>query len=152
MKEPLVARALRIVLYVVFFVGLFTVVTLPFLLEQYAMLLYDAYYVQEPYRIFLLTFLMTVGALGLFVVGDLILVLHTIPKDPFIRRNVRALRRIGAMVLVISLLFFLKCLSYVTFLTLVCGIAFLICSLVVFTVALLFARAVGYKEENELTI
>ena len=152
MKEPMVSRLLKYTLCITFLIGAAILITLPIMLNRYTLWLYDAYYIHQQYRIFLLLFLSTVGALGLWIIADLILLLHSIPKNPFTQRNVRALNRIGIVATVISILFFLKCLYYVTFLTLICGIVLLICALIVFTVSMLFSQAVRYKEENELTI
>ena len=152
MKEPLVSRILRYSLYLIFCLGLCIILTLPMLLDIYSLYLYDSYSLHQGYRTFILAFLVLIGCLGLWVIADLIFMLRTISTDPFLQRNVRALKRIGAIALVIALLFFFKCLWYITFLTIVCGIVFLFCSLVIFTVGMLFARAVQYKEENELTI
>lgn len=152
MKEPLASRILRYALYAAFVLGTAVVVTLPFMLDTYFKLLYDAYSLQEGYRTFLLIFLSMVGVLGLWIITELILVLRTVQRDPFIRRNVNALRRVGTAALILAVLFFLKCLYYVTFLTLVCGVAFVVCALIVYTICALFAQAVRYKEENELTI
>ncbi len=151
MKEPLVSRLLRYCLSILFLIGVFLVASLSITLPRYAHL-YDAYYQMESYRLFLLLFLSALGVLALWIIAELILILRTISKNPFIRRNVRALRRIGIAAIGISLLFFIKCIYYLTFLTLVCGGVFLLCALLVFTLCALFAQAVNYKEENELTI
>ena len=151
MKEPLVSRILRYTLYVVFCLGAIVVIALPVLLKQYAQL-YDGFYAQEQYRTFIWAFLTLIGLMALWVVIDLIRILRTIPKDPFIEKNVKALKRIGIVAMVMSILFFLKCIYYITFLTFVCAVVLLICSLIVFTLSVLFAQAVRYKEENELTI
>ena len=152
MKEPVVSRLLKYSLCLIFFIGAVIILTLPFALNYYTLWLYDAYYIRPAYQTFLLLFLSVVGALGLWIVADLILVLNTIPKDPFVQRNVRALKRIGIVAIATSLLFFLKCLYYFTFLTAVCALVLLICALIVFTVCMLFSQAVRYKEENDLTI
>ena len=152
MKEPLVSRLLKYTLCLIFLIGVVVTVTLPFALNYYTLWLYDVYYIQPAYQTFLLLFLIVVGALGLWIIADLIFILNTVPKDPFVQRNVRALRRIGTVAIAISLLFLLKCLYYFTFLTAVCALVLLVCALIVFTVCMLFSQAVRYKEENDLTI
>ena len=152
MKESNISKTLRIMLYVIFISGVIGTITLPFMLEIYTEILYDAYYLLPGYRRFILAFLMTVAAFGLWVVWELIQIMRSIPSDPFVIRNVVLLRRIGFLVMLISALFFLKCLYYVTFLTLACGFMFVICSLFTFTLCNLFKQAVSFKEENDLTI
>lgn len=152
MKEPVVSYVLKISLYIIFVLGVIGTVTLPFMLERYTGYFYDSYYLESGYRAFILVFMMSVAALGLWIVLELIGMLRSIARDPFVRRNVRALRRIGVIALALSGLFFAKCLWYVTFLTMGCGVLFVICGLFAFTLANLFRRAVDFKEENELTI
>lgn len=152
MKEPVVSKALKIFLYAIFVLGVLGVVTLPMMLEYYTGFLYDAYYLQPGYRRFILTFLVLVAVLVLWIVVEMIRMLRSIPTDPFVARNVRALRRCGAVGIIIAVLFFLKCTFYVTFLTMACGVLFIICGLFAFTLSNLFAQAVRFKEENDLTI
>ena len=152
MKQSLASRALKIMLYVVFVVGVVGTGTLPWMLDRYMGYFYDAYSLQPGYRTFILGFMMVVAALGLWVIVELIRMMRSLSSDPFIMRNASALRRIGAVALAIALLFFLKCCYYVTFLTLAGGFLLLLCSLVAFTLGNLFRQAVVYKQENDLTI
>lgn len=152
MKEPVVSRILRCVLYVGFCVGAAAVITLPFMFNRYAEILHDGYLYASNYKIFITVFLMIAGLLGLWIIAELIFVMRTIRGDPFVRRNVTALRRIGSAALAIGNMFIIKCIPFLTFLTLVSGVVFIVCALVVFTLCALFAQAVRYKEENELTI
>ena len=152
MKEPSVSKILRVTLYFVFVAGIIGTITLPFMLETYTLVLYDAYYLQPGYRLFILTFLMVVAVLGLWVVWELIRIMQTVTHDPFVSKNVGSLRRIGFLVMTVSALFFLKCLYYVTFLTIACGFLFIVCGLFAFTLCSLFRQAVAFKEENDLTI
>lgn len=152
MKEPIVSNVLRVTLYIVFVAGIIGTITLPFMLETYTAVLYDTYYLLPGYRQFILTFLMVVAVLGLWVVWELICIMRTVSLDPFVSKNVGSLRRIGFLVILISVLFFLKCLYYVTFLTMACGFLFIVCGLFAFTLCSLFRQAVAFKEENDLTI
>lgn len=152
MKEPLVSRALKIFLYVIFALGVLGTLTLPFALEFYTGCFYDAYYLEAGYRAFILTFMVAVAIPGLWIVLEMIWMLRSIPQGPFVTRNVRALNRIGFILLALAALFFAKCFLYVTFLTMGCGFLFIVCGLFAFTLASLFRQAVAFKEENDLTI
>lgn len=152
MKESLAAKTLKIMLYVIFAVGVLITTTLPFMIDTYMRVLYDSYALRDGYRIFIIIFLMVVGTLGLFIIFELIAMLRTIAKDPFVKCNVRSLNKIGAVAFTTAALFFLKCLFYTTILTLGFGVCLVICGMFAFTLANLFDRAVEYKEENDLTI
>lgn len=152
MRETVASRVLKIMLYAVFVAGVGGTLTLPWMLDRYMVFFYDAYSLEPGYRTFILVFLMVVAALGLWVIAELILMMRSISRDPFVPRNVFAFRRIGGAALAIALLFFLKCCYYVTFLTLAGGLLLVLCSLVAFTLGGLFRQAVVFKQENDLTI
>jgi len=152
MQEPLVSRVLRYALWAVLAVGAAGAVTLPFMLDRYFEILYDAYQLEPGYRTFILAFLMGVAVPSLWSCYEMIGMLRTIPEGPFVRRNVRALGRVGAFFLALAAAFLAKCLVYVTFLTLLIGLLFIGGGLFAFTLASLFRRAVEFREENDLTI
>lgn len=152
LKESAASRILRIILYILFAAGVLLTVTMPFMIDTYMRVLYDAYEIREGYKIFITVFLMIVGILGLFIIFELIIMLRTMLKNPFVKRNVKSLNIIGITAFIIAALFFVKCFLYVTFLTLVFGIALIILGLFALTLANLFDKAVEYKEENDLTI
>jgi len=152
MREPLVSRVLGISLYIIFALGIFGTVTLPFMLEFYIGLFRDAYYLEPGYRAFIIPFMICVAIPGLWIILDMLRMLRSIPQGPFIMRNVRALGRMGVILLVIAALFLVKCFVYFTFLTMACTVLFLVCGFFAFTLSNLFGQAVIYKEENDLTI
>lgn len=152
MNEPLVSRFLRYALCVIFVMGIVTTLTLPFMLDRYMAVLYDAYYLEQGYRTFIMVFLIAVAIPGIWTVFEMICMLRSIPQGPFVMRNVHALNRIGVIFLALAAAFLGKCLVYITFLTLGCGILFIVLGLFAFTLANLFKQAVIFREENELTI
>ena len=152
MREPLVSRILKYALYAAFALGVAGMVTLPFMLDTYHRIFTDAYFSDPGYRTFILIFLMTVSVPALWIVLETILMLRSIPKGPFVTRNVRALSRIGVISLVLAAIFFCKCFVYLTFLTFVCGFLLIGFGLFAFTLAALIRQAVIFREENDLTI
>lgn len=155
MKEPIANKILKAALYAVFVGGVACTATLPFMARTWARLFFDVYYEAssyEGYPAFILAFLMAAAVLALWIVLEAILILRTVPKDPFVLRNAASLRRIGALFMALSALFFVKCALYITPLTLVCAFLFVLCGLFAFTLFSLFRRAVAFKEENDLTI
>ena len=152
MKISLMSRLLLYALYAGLAVAVLITATLPFLLDFYSKLLYDAYALAPGYKAFILPFLLFFGAAGTWVILELIWMLRSIPRGPFITRNVLALKRVGFIFLALALEFFGKCFYYVTFLTMLGCVIFLLGGLFAFTLANLFRQAVVYREENELTI
>jgi len=152
MKEPLVSRILRYTLYGVLTLAVFLTATLPFMLDRYFKILYDAYSLLPGYRAFIMPFLMFVGLGGAWAVLEMIRMLRTIPAGPFVLGNVRALKRVGAISAALAAAFGAKCMLYITFLTMVGAVIFVMASLFAFTLASLFSQAVAFREENDLTI
>lgn len=152
LKESAAAKILRIILCIFFATGIVVTVSMPFMISEYMKILYDAYELREGYKIFITVFLMVVGMLGLFVIFELIIMLRTITKNPFIKINVKSLNIIGITAFIAAAVFFIKCFFFITIMTLIGGVCLAILGLFALTLADLFKKAVEYKEENDLTI
>ena len=154
MKEPFVSKILKYALYFIFISGVLMTIALPRILKWhiYMAVFYDSYIINPGYRTFLMVFLYTVAIPSLWIVLEMILMLRSVPKGPFIMRNVRALNRIGVIFLFLAAAFFGKCLLYITILTFLCGVLFIVGGLFAFTLAALIRKAVVFREENDLTI
>ena len=105
MKEPLTGRVLKISLYAAFAAVAVGAATLPFTLDIYMRILYDAYSLHEGYRMFILIFLEIAALPCLWIAGEMILMLRSIPGGPFVLRNVKALERIGLLFFALALMF-----------------------------------------------
>ena len=152
MKEPLSSKLLEIALYVVMVLGIAGVLTLPLFLENYTWYFYGVVRLESSYRVFILMFLTVTAVLGLWIIGEMIVMLRSIPEGPFVKKNVNALNRVGLVLFALAVLFIVKCLLYVTLLTLGGACLFIIAGLFAFTLANLFKQAINFKEENDLTI
>jgi hypothetical protein len=152
MIEPLASRILRYTLYGVLALSVLMTVTLPLMLDTYFGILFDAYSLHPGYRAFIVPFLMFIGAGGTWVVLEMILMLRSVPTNPFVLRNVRALKRVGVILAVLAAAFWAKCFVYNTFLTMAGAAIFVLACLFAFTLASLFSQAVAFREENDLTI
>lgn len=90
---------------------------------------------------------------GLFIVSELRSMMKTvINQDCFVYRNVQSLERMGGVSLCISVLFVIKLFFVPTPATFVVIIVFFIAALFSGVLAQVFAEAIRYKEENDLTI
>jgi len=151
MKEPILSCILKYSLYAAFVIGLIMTVTLPLMIDAYAGLIGFGT-LGQSYRAFIVPFLMVAAMPSLWIVLEMIGMMRSIPKDPFIMRNVRALNRIGFIFFLLSAIFFVKCLFYISFLTLVCTFFFIGSGLFSFTLAALIRQSIVFREENDLTI
>lgn len=152
MKETFVCKVLKFALYIVFTVGFVGAVSLPFLADFYVQTFFSRTNISAEYQSFVIPFLVSVAPFCLWIVLEMIWLMRTIPKGPFVMRNVRALHRIGVVFLILSAAFLSKCFFFFTYLTLFCAILFVGAGLFAFTLAALIGQSIAFKEENDLTI
>jgi len=150
MKEPVLSIILKYALYLAFVAGLLMAVTLPMMIDNYAAMF--GLRLGETYRAFIVPFLMITSAPSLWAVLEMIGMMRSIATDPFVMRNVKALYRIGFIFFVLAVIFFVKCLIFPSFLTVVCTFFFIGSGLFSFTLAALIRQSIVFREENELTI
>ncbi len=145
-------RLTQVLLLLIFVVVLLALLTLPWMLDTYLAWTRDAFAQAPGYRWFITVFLALSGCIGLWIVAELYRVLRTIDGNPFVRRNVTALMRMGGAAFALAALFFAKCIAYMTPMTIATAAVLLMCGLFAFVLSGVFAQAVRYKEENDLTI
>jgi hypothetical protein len=102
---------------------------------------------------FLLVFLFLTGIFGLVMVHELRQIFRRInDHEPFQRHNATSLKRIASMSLCISAAYVIKIIFYISFLTIIVALVFLLFGLAGLVFSELFKQAVEVKEENDLTI
>lgn len=149
-SEKGVSGAVKYLLDVILAAGAVTVIGLPLGLKWcFENIIWTA---GENYW-FLLVFLFVTGALGLVMVAELRRMFCRINEHkPFQRQNATSLKRIAVMALLISAAYIVKIIFYISFLTIVVAVAFLVFGLAGLVFSELFRQAVEVKEENDLTI
>ncbi|MBP2654679.1 MAG: hypothetical protein H6Q73_2248 [Firmicutes bacterium] len=102
---------------------------------------------------FLLGFLFVTGAFGLVMVYELRRMFRSInDRKPFQRQNATCLKRIAIMALFISAAYIIKIIFYISFLTIIVALGFLLFGLAGLVFSEVFSQAIEVKEENDLTI
>ena len=99
-----------------------------------------------------LLFLTLMAGIALWILGELIGVLATVERDPFVEGNARAFFRMGLAAELAGVGFTIKCFTLFTFMTAVCALVMVLSGLFALVLAQVFHRAVLYKQENDLTI
>ncbi|MGI6161002.1 MAG: DUF2975 domain-containing protein [Christensenellales bacterium] len=152
MQVSRISRPVTVLLYILLMSSCVFVITLPFLIDTYALLFNGTVFSDGVYRLFVIILLMVSGSGTVWILIELISMMKSTRKDPFITRNVTSLRRMGVIALFISALFFIKCIVYLTPLTLACALVLMLCGLFSLVLMDVFKQAVKYKQENDLTI
>lgn len=151
-KVSLSSKILLWVLYIFMAIVVLLLVSLPFMLDEY-ILEFDPMNLETPgYKPFITSFLVVFALEAMWIIFELIILVRSVPADPFTNRNVNALRRIGFAAVAAVITIVVKCIFYFTIMTLVITFILLLGALGAFTLADLFSKAVIFKEENELTI
>ena len=140
----------KYLLNVMFYTGILVVVSLPYTLKM-AGKYYSADF-KEHYISMLIIFLIS-GVCGLIIVFQLKKMMGTVAdKNCFVDNNTKSLRIMGKVSFLIVILFAVKCVLLPTPATFIIVLTFFIAGLFSHVLSLVFAEAVNYKEENDLTI
>jgi hypothetical protein len=93
------------------------------------------------------------GVFALVIVWELRTIFKTVIKeDPFVRENVRSLKRMGVSSFCIAFMMLTRLLFVITPAALVLVAVFAIAGLFSLVLSQVFDQAVTYKQENDLTI
>ncbi len=147
-KSPLV-RVTKLILDFMFYTGVVICATVPLLFKQAGK--YFSIF-REFYVPFSIIFFIA-GVFALVIVWELRTIFKTvIREDPFVRENVRSLKRMGVSSFCIAVMMLARLLFVITPAALVLVAVFAIAGLFSFVLSQVFDQAVTYKQENDLTI
>lgn len=150
MKKNTLAIALQALLYLLAAFVLFCLVRI-FTSPSVAQFFREYYGAGEAFGLFY-GFLVLAALLALWVLFELLLVVQTVAKDPFVERNVKAFLRMGVAAEAAGVLFLAKCFVFFTPMTAVSALVMVLSGLFALVLAEVFGKDVAYKRENELTI
>ena len=89
---------------------------------------------------------------GEYIAFTLFCMMNTLDRDPFVQANVNALKRMGDVALVIALLGLSTMLLHPVPLAVIAAAPVAMCGLFSIVLSRVFAQAVAYKQENDLTV
>ena len=87
-----------------------------------------------------------------YIAFTLFCMMNTLNSDPFVERNVRDLRRMGIAALVIAVMGLSTILLHAVPLAVIAALPVAMCGLFSLVLSRVFANAVAYKQENDLTV
>ena len=132
--------------------GAVILIGLPKFLGFYLTWIESVFYKQTLY-FGLVTILYITGILAILIVDTLRKLFATMEEaNPFIRKNVTALRKMGIYAFMIGGAYFFKIFFLNSFMTIITVFIFFIAGIFCIVLADLFNQAIKYKEENDLTI
>lgn len=149
MKKETIVKITKYLLDFMFFAGILVTLTLPLSVKWLGKYL-DAcknHYGET------VTIYFVLGVLAIAILGELRKMFRTVLKDDcFVQENVVSLQRMGTYSFMIALFSLVRMLLFISITMLVVILVFIIAGLFSKTLAIVFDRAVQYKEENDLTI
>lgn len=89
---------------------------------------------------------------GEYIAVSLFCMMQTLQRDPFVQKNVDTLKRMGFTALVIALLGLSTLLLHPVWLAVIAALPVAMCGLFSIVLSRVFAKAVAYKQENDLTV
>ena len=97
--------------------------------------------------------LMVAGVFAILILAELSRIMKTVVKNAcFVKENVRSLHLLGVYAMIIAFLMLLRMVLFPTLTALVILAVFAIAGLFSFVLERVFAQAVSYKEDDDLTI
>lgn len=149
LDEKGLSGAVKRLLDLVFFGGIAITATLPISLKW----AFAFRFTYDENYFFLLGFLFFTGVLALLILHEMRRIFKMLNRrDPFNMDNVKSLKRIGIASFIIAGAYFVKIIFYISILTIIMSMLFVIIGLFSVILAEVFYQAVIVKEENDLTI
>lgn len=149
MKEDKLTRFTKLLLDLMFYAGIAVIATLPVTVKLYGRI--NSWFAR--YGIQLTILLGISGILAEMILYELRRMFCTVLlNDCFVEENVRSLKRMGNYSFLIALVTALRMPLYLTPAVMVVILVFVIAGLFSRVLGQVFARAIAYKLENDLTI
>ena len=89
---------------------------------------------------------------GEYIAFTLFRMMCTLDRDPFVQKNADALRKMGLMALTVAVLGLSTMLLHPVPLAVIAALPVAMCGLFSLVLSRVFAQAVAYKQENDLTV
>lgn len=147
-RNPLV-RITKLLLDFMFYSGILVCLSVPLLFKMVG----EIYSIFKQYYLPFCIIFMIAGVFAIIILRELRKMFQTVMQEnPFVIENVISLKRMGICSFVITICMMLRLIFVITPAELILVAVFLIAGLFSAVLALVFDRAVSYKEENDLTI
>lgn len=133
-----------------FFTGILVEATIPLWMKVAGNIYSTAF--KEHYWLMVVIFAVS-GICALIIVNELRKMMKTVvEEDCFVQENVKSLKKMAKVSVVIAITFVVKIIFIPTPATFVIVLVFFIAALFSMVLSLVFQEAIHYKEENDLTI
>jgi len=148
-EKSFVHRLTKVLIDVMFYIGILIVVALPFITERAT-----GFFGYDESSITLYTIVLFLSGLcTLYILWQLKAIFRSLlGGDPFIHTNVSCFRKIGVASFVIALIYVAKCFLLFSLTSVAFVIVFALAGLFCLTLKDVFKQAIDYKAENDWTV
>lgn len=149
MRDSKITRVTKSILDLMFFLGILVTLTLPVSMHYYGK--YNEYF--EKFYIHMVIIFFMSGIFAVMIIGELRRMFRTVIEDDcFVKANVDSLNKMGIYSFAIMLISICRLPLFFTPAVAIIVLVFLIAGLFSRVLALVFDKAVEYKQENDFTI
>lgn len=148
-KTNFVNKLTKAVVDVFFYLGIITVISVPFATPK---IIRNSNLSENLIMPTVITLLIS-GLCAVYIIFQLKKTFKTLTGgNPFVIENTTYLRNMAVAAFIISIIFLIKLAYWFTIATVIISLVFLVAGLFCLTLKDLFAQAVKFKEDNDLTI
>lgn len=149
MSDSKITKVTKCILDIMFFVGIAVTLTLPVSMHFYGKI--NAFFADYYLQMVIIFFI--AGVFAVLILGELRKMFATVLQaDCFVEENVKSLNKMGLYSFAIMLVMLFRLPLYFTPSVAIILVVFLIAGLFSRVLAIVFAKAVEYKQENDFTI
>lgn len=149
MNRETLIRATKYILDFMFWGGILVTAASPFILKYLSKYIS---HVADNYKEATVIYFV-LGIAGVMIIRELRKMFRTVlNKNCFVQENVKSLQKMGKWSFFIVLMSILRILVYMTMAMSVVVLVFMIAGLFSLVLSFVFEEAIGYKEENDLTV
>ncbi len=147
-KNSLLTKFTNILVNLFFYLGFIVTLAVPL----WAPMFYKFVELEAVYHNYMTFMLLFSGACAVFIIYNLMCIFKTFKKDPFVPENIKYLFNMAIMCLIIFAIYTIKIIFIPTLATVIIIAVFFMAGLFCLTIKDLFAKAVEYKQDTDMTI
>ncbi len=147
-SDNLLKRITKILVSAIFYTGIIVTISVPL----WASVFYRYVNLEHRHYNFMTFMLILSGACAVYILYNLKLIFNTLNSDPFIEKNIKCLFNMGKVCFVIFVIYVVKLIFLPTLASVIIIVVFGMAGLFCLTIKDLFATAVQFKQDNDMTI
>ncbi len=147
-RKELLKSITKTLVSAIFYIGIIVTISVPL----WAGVFYRYVNLEHRHYNFMTFMLILSGACAVYILYNLKLIFKTLTSDPFIEKNIKCLFNMGKVCFVIFAIYVIKLIFLPTLASVIIIVVFGMAGLFCLTIKDLFASAVQFKQDSDMTI